>query len=560
MSSKLTSKKLDELILEVLQEKEIKKISIKPANSWSDLKANSQIKPDWDSLRDTGIRGATGAGITKMVQDLADNDGDNSGISDIDFFDAFQKTGLQPDKKLANAFATNREKDYPFSKEDIQNIRSLATDKKKSISLDDYKTIRKADPSKNTFSDIKFADIEDIDVDKQKYEPEGIAFSQMANIGSQVSDPSQSSSGKYPEGLAGAVQSFLGKHKSFQARLKAISDFSKKVYDQASLSNMSATQVLGASLIMDFINTIAREVDAGASAYLFETAMATFAGGVVAGKGEEETEATKKSGQMGAVDFVMKGGAKGSSKFYGSVGKGKITQAISGFKGTQPVLYVIAHKKGDVADKTVTSGDSDPSKMLAINIYLVAVTPLIKEPKYANHFAVHVNGKKTNGGEISGGFGKQKTSSVKTLDISDRLTQGTPMTLFLKKDGGATFKQALENSTAKSGDQIKNAYKKFQSVFQNLYQANQKAQRYSSSGDRKQGNDALTAMQQADKDLIQLAAELEVIAGAENREQTVKDKAAQITKDREITENKKKSLKDLDKLIERVILDKMIIK
>jgi hypothetical protein len=358
----------------------------------------------------------------------------------------------------------------------------------------------------------------------------------MANIGSQVSDPSQSSSGRYPEGLAGAVQSFLGKHKSFEARLKAISDFSKKVYNQTSLDDMSATQVLGASLIMDFINTIAREVDAGASAYLFETALATFAGGVVAGKGEEETEATKKSGQMGAVDFVMKGGAKGSSKFYGSVGKGKITQAISGFKGTQPVLYVIAHKKGEVGDMSVTSGDSDPSKILAINIYLVAVTPLIKEPKYANHFAVHVNGKETNGTEISGGFGKQKTGSVKTLDISDRLTQGTPMVLYLKKDGGATFKQALKKSTEASGDQIKNAYQKFESVFKNLYQANQKAQRYSSSGDKKQGNDALTAMGQADKDLIQLAAELEVL---------------------KITENKTKSLKDLDKLIEHVILNKM---
>ena len=90
-----------------------------------------------------------------------------------------------------------------------------------------------------------------------------------------------------------------------------------------------------------------------------------------------------------------------------------------------------------------------------------------------------------------------------------------------------------------------------------LYQANQKAQRYSSSGDKTQGNAALTAMQQADKNLIELAAELEVIAGGDNREQTVKDKAAQITKDRTITENKTKSLKELDKLIEHVILNKM---
>ena len=110
-----------------------------------------------------------------------------------------------------------------------------------------------------------------------------------------------------------------------------------------------------------------------------------------------------------------------------------------------------------------------------------------------------------------------------------------------------TLKNYLKASTAKSGKKIKDAYKYFQEVFSEMYKANQKAQRYASTGDEAQGNEALTSLKTADDRFIDLAAEIS---------NTQKAKA-DIKTSRKITENKNKSLKDLDKLIEGVILNKM---
>ena len=81
-----------------------------------------------------------------------------------------------------------------------------------------------------------------------------------------------------------------------------------------------------------------------------------------------------------------------------------------------------------------------------------------------------------------------------------------------------------------------------------MYNANQKAQRYASTGDEAVGTAALISLSTADDKFIDLAATL-----------SGNEKAA-IKKDRQITENETKSLKDLDKLIERVILKEMLKK
>jgi ribosomal protein L30E len=78
-----------------------------------------------------------------------------------------------------------------------------------------------------------------------------------------------------------------------------------------------------------------------------------------------------------------------------------------------------------------------------------------------------------------------------------------------------------------------------------MYNANQKVQRYSSTGDKTIGEAALESLKNSDEKFIDLAAQL-----------SGKDKA-NIKSTRELEESKKKSLKDLDKLIERVIIEHM---
>lgn len=381
----------------------------------------------------------------------------------------------------------------------------------------------------------QIGDIENIDIDDQTYEPESIAFGQMANIGMQASDPSNPKPiGKMAEGLAASISTFFDGTKTFEERVIKISNFSKTVFDEAKIEDLSVTQTLAASLFLDFLTTIVREIDSGAGAYQFEALLAALAGGAVTGKAEGD----EGTGQMGAVDFIMNDGSLGSSKYYTSVSSGTITQAYSGFNGKagKTTLYIIAHKKGD-ASTTVGGGQSDPTKIKQLNIYLVSVMPLIQKPTKPSHFKVWVNG----------GTSKTGTEADGKLNISQNISGKSPIVIEVAAGSPTTLKNYLKGSTAQSGEDIKKAYKYFQEVFSEMYKANQKAQRYASTGDEAQGNEALTSLKTVDDRFIDLAAEIS------NTKKAKKD----IKTSRQIRENKTKSKKDLDKLIERVILDKM---
>ena len=489
MSNKLTKDKLDLLIEQVLNEK-------------LNVKVKDFEKKDFDAEIFTNA-GATkndvkALGIDKY-QNLSKAGGDKDNLTDKDY----EKAGLED----------------PVVKQVMKYGRA------------DHKKAAVA-PIKDP---TQIGDIGNINIDAQTYEPESIAFGQMANIGMQASDPSAAKPiGKMAEGLAASISTFFDGTKTFEDRVIKISNFSKTVFDEEKIKNLKVTEVLAASLFLDFLTTIVREIDSGAGAYQFEALLAALAGGAVTGKAEGD----EGTGQMGAVDFIMNDGSLGSSKYYTSVSSGTITQAYSGFNGKagKTTLYIIAHKKGD-ATTTVGAGQSDPTKIKQLNIYLVSVMPLIQKPTKASHFKVWVNG----------GSSKKGTDSDGKLNISQNISGKSPIVIEVAAGSPTTLKNYLKASTAKSGKKIKDAYKYFQEVFSEMYKANQKAQRYASTGDEAQGNEALTSLKTADDRFIDLAAEIS---------NTQKAKA-DIKTSRKITENKNKSLKDLDKLIEGVILNKM---
>jgi hypothetical protein len=485
MSNKLTKEKLDSLIEQVLNEK--LNINVKNFN-----------KDDFD-LEIFGSKRSR-----KDVKGL-----------DLDSYKALSKAGGDED--------TLTDKDY-----EVAGVEDPVV---KQVMRHGLRPHRRAaiDPIKEP---TQVGDIEDIDIDKQTYEPESIAFGQMANIGMQASNPSDPKPiGKMAEGLAASISTFFDGTKTFEDRVMKISNFSKTVFDEEKIKNLKVTEVLAASLFLDFLTTIVREIDSGAGAYQFEALLAAMAGGAVTGKAEGDSG----TGQMGAVDFIMNDGSLGSSKYYTTVDSGKITQAYSGFAGKagKTTLYIVAQKKGD-ASTTVASGQSDPTKIVQLNIYLVSVMPLIQRPKKASDFKVWVNGAKS---------AKPGTASGGKLNISRHISGKTPIVIEVASGAPKTLKQSLKASTERSEKKIKDAYKYFQGVFSEMYKANQKAQRYASTGDKDQGNEALTSLKTADDKFIQLAAE---ISDA---------KVEDITQDRKIKESKTKSLKDLDKLIERVILE-----
>jgi hypothetical protein len=488
MSSKLTKKKIDLLIEQVLMEKDLP-INVK------DYSKDDYLKDIFTSSgrKQTGVKNLN----INQYKNLSNADRVPNNLTAADY----EKAGIED----------------PVVKQVLKH--GYSAHKKAAI-----------DPIKDP---TEIGDIKDIEMGKQVYEPESIAFGQMANIGMQSSNPTNAAPlGKMAEGLAASISTFFDGTATFEDRVQKISKFSETVFKKEKIDNPKVTEVLAASLFLDYLTTVVREIDAGAGAYQFEALLAAMAGGAVTGK----DEGAAGTGQMGAVDFIMNDGSFGSSKYYSKAGSGDISQAYTGFsnKVGKTTLYIIAHKKG--TDNTqVSSGEADPTKIIQLNIYLVSVMPLIPNPTKPKHFKVWVNG----------GSAKTGTDTSGKLNISPSLKTATPIVIKVAGGGGDTLRASLKASTQESDQKIKDAYSHFQEVFKEMYNANQKAQRYASTGDTAVGNAALTSLSTADDKFIDLAATL---SGKEK---------ADIETSRTITENKTKSLKDLDKLIEHVILNKI---
>jgi hypothetical protein len=150
-------------------------------------------------------------------------------------------------------------------------------------------------------------------------------------------------------------------------RLKKLTDFTKELYDLGttgtvtevvntnktnwklsdldndSLADLSVTNnkyvdLLNKIMVFDYFNAMAKELDSGSGAYLFETFCAYMAGGRVAGK-----EKGLKGG-MGETDFFFDNGDKGSAKYLATTNK--FSQSLGNFVQGVKVTYVFASKKG----------------------------------------------------------------------------------------------------------------------------------------------------------------------------------------------------------------------
>ena len=158
--------------------------------------------------------------------------------------------------------------------------------------------------------------------------------------------------------------------------------------------------------------------------------------------------------------------------------------------------------------------------------------PKVRTPKKGSDFQLFVNGGSRKDGVL--------TSKGK-LNLSADIAQTTPIVLKIAGGKSAALKDQLTSAANKGSAQLKNSFKYIKEVFDQLYQANQKVQRYAAEGDKTSGEAALTTLQNADNKFIDFAAEMS------------KKSKAKIKKTRKLEENK--SLKKLDKLIERVILE-----
>jgi len=264
----------------------------------------------------------------------------------------------------------------------------------------------------------------------------------------------------------------------FKDRMDLISEISQRYFKLSNedlepaefLKQQNITKTMSEILLLDVLNNIVKDFDAGSGAYLFEYFLAMIAGGSVEGKSLTD------KGRMGAVDFksaqvgTTPGGdpeyVLGSAKYYQK--GGGIKQALAGFPIGKIVQYIVAIKKQggeQVGDKN--RGTSDPDRIMALDIYSVNVLR-----KSKNDFRV-----------VSGGKAKRAIKKGTELNISAHLDESFVNTIYIARLRTDSFREMIDDALTNVGGMIQNTYKALKLYFDSITEAKSNSKQYVADGD-----------------------------------------------------------------------------
>ena len=314
-----------------------------------------------------------------------------------------------------------------FTSEEFKNIQGLASD---------------------------LLDLKDELATKKDIEPGGQTIS-APRIYSQGGE-----SGKFPKEYELVVEQVLGHRTSIETRVREISRISRKYYrasqkpsEAKKLITGNAQQTLRELLLLDVLNYIAKEMDSGSGAYLFEYFLAMVCGGRVEGKMKTP------AGQMAATDFTMHTGQKGSAKYYRD--SSNISQASAGFLPGN-TTYVIGLKKQDHLQINRSQGGTDPDKLVAIDLHFLTV-------------------KKSKRGKITVNGEPQKGSRIQLTPYINQQRKGAHV-LYLASVYTKTFRDMVDDAigNVSEGRQagIKQAYESMKKLYDNIRETESQSKLY----------------------------------------------------------------------------------
>jgi hypothetical protein len=501
MTNKLTKKKIDLLIEQVLNE------DINITDIEKQLKNNAKAAYDADSK-----------GIKKKIIKVASNDNKTQDVSVKDIATALQ----DQDQEQLSAI------------EFLEKSLNKANSAYKQLQIDKQAAAKELAGDKGTNDEVGTSMI-------TKKEIQDVIFNyDLKNASMQDATPSLPPSLKNLFDILGLESGTLF------GRLEKLIEFSNKVIEASeeggptkALEKMGPLKFIQFTMAMDYISTIVKSMDAGSGAYMFETFLAALAGGNVTGK-----EQTAK-GTMGGADFSFGNNpdARGSSKYLKSTSEA--TQAVSGFEKIESVHYVIAEK---VLDKGKAQGAKESSvdvdQIVAFKIYYPVLQVVV--PKRVFQFR---NTKKETIGEPI----IQDTGSI-TIPRKNLIGE-----LKLVSANGEKFRDILKKSVDNIGGDIQSAFTKFQDAFDKVGSAKESVGSYSTTGKASDGNKAIQDMLAYKTALASVFDTLKNIrdSGGEEGKPATGYEAPSDVEVGKLKENKTKSLKELDKLIEHVILNKM---
>jgi hypothetical protein len=313
--------------------------------------------------------------------------------------------------------------------------------------------------------------------------------------------PSSSKVAYFSDSEKAIIQKLFANTQGLRERMQSVSQFSEMYYKAArgdedsirAIQEKDMSTFHSEIMLLDIFNSIVKEMDAGAGAYLFEYFLAMAVSGKVLGKDLTTT------GKMGSSDVYYNLNEKdnwASAKFYKN--PSAATQAGSGFRDLLDkenpgnneaeinVLYIIAGKRQGVSPGlTKTAGQSaDPAKIIAVEIY----APIVKVTR-------------TNGAPED----RQYSYTIEGQEIEENsdkdLKIGTLMgeaigTIYLSYSRIKSFKEMLAGKISTnlksmgSKDKVKSKMIAFiDQYFENLEQANENAKVYLTQEDRQESQD-----------------------------------------------------------------------
>ena len=555
MSNKLTKSKLDLLIEQVLDEK------INPLDKEHDdqvlkFKDGDNAVHSFDNSNSNKSQRKPGKPSRKYMSSMTDLAGDKSQLDIKDIKAALQqivtktatgikkdlskyldwlslskadveKRGNSTDKKYWNAAIVIMQNDYD-TEEDKGNSRYSINSKFGNIKpISFYISNQKPDNIhfKNNWLQLTFdpepAATADMDMPKEAPKQKDVDLFAL-NIASAPSETPQ-----FPTDVANSADVIFAGAKNLYERIKIVTDISKQFFNPTSrtISQAEMPKEFAKVVFLDYINEITKNMDDRASAYLFESFLALVAGGKVEGASTED------EGVMGATDFTIgKEGVKGSCKYYTSYSG--INQKISGFKNNEPMHYIVALKQ-----KQEVNGQKIIKKL---NVYYFKVSVEILTNKYkVNYFDPE--------GTNIGYRDLSKKETDVPMNFADLYKGNTYIgDIMMLSDDREEYKTIFQKNISDTNKDLSNLVNKASSIADTSRSMNSNLRQYIMKDDSTSGDQAVRELKSVNVFMQEMYNELTNLGFKPTTEKLTENKKNQI-----------KSTKDLDKLIERVILYNM---
>jgi len=329
---------------------------------------------------------------------------------------------------------------------------------------------------------------------------------------------------------------------NFNARVMHLKNFSEAVAEAASgnatkLNRYDAEEIFTGGNIMSLLSRHTRQIDASAGGTIVEAFLAFLVAG-------------SKEGQSGgAADFVGEDGKNYSSKW--SSLKSGSTQARSNFKTKHEIItYIFADKKSTKATST-KAGTSDVMSVTEMDIYLYDIITTKKATATGNSADYTAEGYK---GSLGAFAGKTTLAAIKSAPNAQKMTYDSAGSSFnVKPPKGVAAIGTIKLVTADE-EVFDDIFSKAISSITNAFA--RAAAKFNSESRKLQ---ELTTTYTVSGDFSEGVAMADTYKGIKGLLQTiVTEKGISTTADIGLTENKKKSKKDLDNLIKEVILKRLL--